>query len=151
MELTYSASLSPNNIETATFYSITKSVPDTVNNDISKLSTDNYPSGQTPSHDQNGYLLPNAINQAIFKNQPLSWWISCINNGTILYRPISNTVNWAFIDSDKKDIYILFDITKIIIPNKTKSIEINKETKKTITTFEDNNCLIMTSSRNNIF
>ena len=151
MTIIYSASISSGNKETATFNTITNATPDTVNTDITKLSIDNYPSGQTPSRDQNGYLLPNAINQAIFKNQPLSWWITSLNNSSIQYRPISNTINWAFVNSDSKDIYILFDITKIIIPNKTKSVDINKDTHIATTTYVDNNCIIMTSTNNSPF
>ena len=151
MEVTYSCTLSTKNVATATFNTITNSTPDTVNKNISNLSIDNYPSGQNPSHDQNGYLLPNATNQAIFKNQPLSWWIASLNNNSIQYRPISNTVNWAFVNSNSKDIYILYDITKIIIPNKTKSVEKNNETNIVTTTFEDNNCILMKSSRKDMF
>lgn len=151
MEVTYSCSLSTKNVATATFNTITSSIPDAVNKDISNLSIDNYPSGQNPSHDENGYLLPNATNQAIFKNQPLSWWIASLNNKSIQYRPVSNTVNWTFINSASKDIHILFDITKIIIPNKTKSIQKNEETNIITTTFEDNDCILMTSSRKDMF
>ena len=104
MEVTYSCTKSTKNLETATFNAITNSTPDTVNKDISNLSIDNYPSGQIPSKDADGYLLPNAINQAIFKNQPLSWWIASLNNKSIQYRPVSNTVNWAFINSASKDL-----------------------------------------------
>jgi len=151
MEVTYSCTISTKNVATATFNTITNSTPDAINKDISKLSIDNYPSGQNPSHDSNGYLLPNATNQAIFKNQPLSWWIASLNNKSIQYRPVSNTVNWAFVNSDSKDIHILYDITKIIVPNKTKSVDRNNETGIVTTTFEDNNCILMTSSRKDMF
>ena len=151
MEVTYSCTKSTKNLETATFNAITNSTPDTVNKDISNLSIDNYPSGQIPSKDADGYLLPNAINQAIFKNQPLSWWIASLNNKSIQYRPVSNTVNWAFINSASKDIHILRDITKIIIPNITKSIERNDVTNIVTTTYEDNDCILMTSSMKDMF
>ena len=140
-QLTYTASISPTNVESATFYSITKTLPDTVNTDISKLSTINYPPGQVPAKDNNGYLLPNAINQAIFKNQPLSWWITNLNNGKIYYRPVSNTINWAY--KSTEEIFISMDITTLIIPNKTKSMETNAETNTIITTFEDNKCILL--------
>lgn len=151
MQTTYSCTLSTKNVATATYNTITNSTPDSVNKNISNLSIDNYPSGQNPSRDQNGYLLPNATNQAIFKNQPLSWWIASLNNNSIQYRPVSNTVNWAFVNSNSKDIHILYDISKIIIPNKTKSVEKNNETNIVTTTFEDNNCILMTSSRKEMF
>jgi hypothetical protein len=144
-QVTYTASISPSNNATATFYSITKTLPDLINNDISKLSDINYPIGQVPAKDKDGYLLPNAINQAIFMNQPLSWWISNLNNGKIQYRPISNTINWAYIST--KDIYISMNISKLIIPNKTKSIETNTETNVITITYEDNNCILLKSSK----
>jgi len=143
-EETYTASISPANSLTATFYSITKTLPDSSNNDIYKLSTINYPD-QVPSKDKDGYLLPNAINQAIFMNQSLSWWITNLNNGKIQYRPISNTVNWVYISTE--DIYISMDISTLIIPNKTKSMETNTETHTLTITFEDNNCILLKSIR----
>jgi hypothetical protein len=139
-KITYAASLSSTSKNTDTYNIITNSRADTSNNLISNLSTNNYPPDQVPSKDVNGYLLPNANNQSIFKNQPLSWWIDNLNSGNIEYRPISNTVNWAF-----NEIYILFDISKLIIPNKTKNVVTNPD-KSTTITYQDNNYLLMTSN-----
>lgn len=141
----YVASLSPSNVNTATYNTITKSVPDLSNNLIANLSPDNYPAGQVPEKDKDGYLIPNLVNQAIFKNQPLSWWIESFNSGKIQYRPMSNLVNWAYINSNSQDIYIIMDVSLIIIPNRTRTVTQNPN--NTITTFyEDNNCLLLNST-----
>ena len=136
-KITYIASLSPVSKNTDTYNIITKSSADPSNNLITNLSTINYPPDQNPLKDDRGTLLPNTANQNIFKNQPLSWWIDNLNSGNIQYRPISNTVNWAF-----NEIYILFDITKLIIPNKTNKVEKNPDNTTTMT-FQDNNYVLM--------
>jgi hypothetical protein len=92
------------------------------------------------------YKMPNSANQEIFKNLPLSWWVSSINAGAVQYRPISNTVNWAYVTPESNDIHILYDITSIIIPNKTDTITPNHDTGETIIVFQDNTCICMTRS-----
>jgi hypothetical protein len=137
----YTATLSSSSKNTDTYNSITNSTPDRNNTLIANLSSINYPSGQVPQKDSNGYLLPNATNQAIFKNQPLSWWITNLNSGNIKYRPISNTVNWVYINSKSEEIYILFQITAIIIPNRINTRVVDPQTKITTVTYIDNNHL----------
>lgn len=88
--------------------------------------------------------VPYEANQEIFKNLPLAWWVEGLNTGTVQYRPVSNEVNWAFVNSDGKDVNIAKEITDVIIPNRTASVIRDPETKTMRWTLEDNGCLAMT-------
>ena len=141
--LRYNASVSTSATPSDTFNTVTNSNPDPVHTDAANLSTNNYPDNIT---DPDGYPLPNTTNQAIFMNQPLSWWCNGLNNGVVQYRPVSNTVNWAFVDSSGNDIYIRRDISDMIIPNKTSSFNYDISGNVTTIVYVDNNCISMTST-----
>ena len=88
--------------------------------------------------------VPYGANQEIFMNLSLAWWVQGLNTGTVQYRPVSNEVNWAFVNSDGKDVNIAKEITDVIIPNRTASVIRDAETKTMRWTMEDNGCLAMT-------
>lgn len=89
---------------------------------------------------------PNEGNQLIFKNLPLSWWVSGLNSGNIQYRHVSNYVNWAFVNLDEKDVNISKEITDFIIPNRTKSMTRDLVTNITTVIMEDNKCLVLSKT-----
>lgn len=89
-------------------------------------------------------VVPYGANQEIFKNLSLGWWVQGLNMGTVQYRPVSNEVNWAFVNSDGKDVNIAKEITDVIIPNRTANVIRDAETKTMRWTLEDNGCLLMT-------
>jgi hypothetical protein len=95
--------------------------------------------------------VPNVANQEIFKNLSLAWWVEGLNAGTIQYRPVSNEVNWAFVNSSGKDVNIAKEITDIIIPNRTANMIRDAETKTMRCIMQDNGCLIMTTINNMFF
>ena len=113
--------------DTKTLFTLT-GVTSSGSSDLSTLSTNNYPS----SGDSN----PNAANQLVFKNQPLSWWLTSLNSGDVKYTPVSNNVNWAYYDSNKNAYHISIEISNLLIPNKTASVKRNQDTKNTEVTFE---------------
>ena len=100
----------------------------TGSNNLSNLSSTNYVVA--------GQSTPNPANQAVFKNQPLSWWVSSLNSGAVKYTPVSNDVNWAFVDQNKNAIHISIEVSNLLIPNKTKSITRNPGSMTTLVTFE---------------
>ena len=51
-------------------------------------------------------------NQMVFMNLPLSWWIQGLQNSSIHYTPISNSVNWSYTNYE-----ISMDISSLIIPD----------------------------------
>jgi len=75
---TYTGTLSPNALPTSTWNTITNATPSG--------------SSQIEDLDEGAY----DANQAIFKNQPLSWWLEGILSGDVYYTPISNAVNWSY-------------------------------------------------------
>jgi hypothetical protein len=91
--------------------------------DLASLSTVNYPVA--------GEVAPNAANQLVFKNQPLSWWLASLNSGAVKYTPYSNEVNWSF-----NDVHISIEISNLLIPNKTASVEKNPGSMSSTITFE---------------
>jgi len=144
MNNTSTASLSPSANADATYNTITGGTPGP-SADYTLFSTENYPADNVPLMDPSGiYKMPNTANQEIFKNLPLSWWVSSINTGTVQYRPVSNTVNWAYVTPEANDIHILYDISTTIIPNKTATATIDDTTGNVIMILEDNNYLNMT-------
>ena len=144
METTYTANPSTA-APTATFYSLKGLNPDAGSFSISDLSTDNYPADRVPLKDLNGYDMPNPANQIIFKNQAVSWWINCINTGKVVYTPVSNTVNWSYVDGETK-YHILFEISSFMIPNRSNSIERDETTKVTTIVMEDNGVFNLTQT-----
>jgi hypothetical protein len=130
---------------TDTFYSLKGLTPDAGSLSISDLSTDNYPADRVPLKDPNGYDMPNPANQIIFKNQPVSWWIDGINGGKIVYTPVSNTVNWSYIDGETK-YHILFEISFFMIPNRSKGMDRDETTKLTMVVMEDNGVFNLSQS-----
>jgi hypothetical protein len=143
--ITYIASPSTASL-TDTFYSLQSLTPDAGSASLSDLSTDNYPEDRVPLKDPNGYDLPNPANQVIFKNQPVSWWIESINNGSIVYTPISNTVNWSYYDSSKNQYQILFAISSYMIPNRTGTVSRDPDTRLTTIVLQDNGVFNMTQT-----
>ena len=86
----------------------------TGSSDLATLSTTNY----LVAGDQ----TPNPANQAVFMNQPLSWWLASLNSGVVKYTPVSNYVNWAYVDANKNVIHISITISNLLIPNKTSGV-----------------------------
>jgi hypothetical protein len=129
MDMKYEASVSPKGTADATFQSV-KGLPVTAV-DAKNLVADNS-------------LVPYQANQVILKNLDASWWVQGLNTGSIQYRPVSNEVNWAFVNADGKDVNIAKEITDVIIPNRTAGVIRDAETKTMRWTMEDNGCLVMT-------
>lgn len=97
-------------------------------NNLASLSTvNNLVAGET---------APNPANQLVFKNQPLSWWLASLNSGAVKYTPVSNDVNWSFVNSSNKNIHISIEISNLLIPNKTASVERNPGSMTSKITFE---------------
>lgn len=144
MEIKYVASPSTA-AQTDTFYSLKQLTPEAGSDSIADLSTDNYPADRVPLKDVNGYDLPNPVNQVIFKNQPVSWWIAGINAGSIVYTPVSNTVNWSYVVGETQ-YHILFETSSFMIPNRTDTVDRNLETKMTTVVLKDNGVFNMSQS-----
>lgn len=97
--------------------------------DINTLSTRNDSSN-------NNNVAPNSDNQLVFMNQPLSWWLASLNSGAVKYTPISNYVNWSYLDANKNLIHISITISNLLIPNKTQSVKRNPGSMASEITFE---------------
>jgi hypothetical protein len=134
MKITYVAS-SSTAPQTATYYTLKAEAPPAGSASIADLSTDNYPPDRVPLTDPNGYNLPNPANQVIFK----------INGGSIVYTPVSNTVNWAYVVGDTQ-YHILFETSSFMIPNRTETVERDPTTKVTTVVLKDNGVFNMTQS-----
>ena len=52
-------------------------------------------------------------------NQPMSWWLAGLNNSTIKYTPLTNRVNWSYVDATGHVFQIGLTISDLIIPNTT--------------------------------
>lgn len=96
--------------------------------DLSTLSATNYLPGSDST--------PNEMNQAVFKNQPLSWWVASLNSGAIKYTPFSNYVNWSYTDASENNIHMSIELTNLLIPNKTVSVSTNSVSMTSDITFE---------------
>jgi hypothetical protein len=83
-----------------------------------------------------GETNPNPSNQLVFKNQPLSWWLASLNSGAVKYTPVSNNVNWAYLDSNNNIIHISIEISNLLIPNKTASVSKPSGSMSSEITFE---------------
>jgi hypothetical protein len=133
---------------TDTFYTLKSLAPESADADVANLSTDNYPPDRVPAQDAAGYNLPNPANQIIFKNQPVSWWIDGLNSGSVSYTPVSNRVNWAYVDAQSNAIHMDVDITNTIIPNKTATAERNEQTHAMTMILVDNGVMNLTQTYN---
>ena len=111
----------------ATLHSLMSS-PAEGSSDLGTLSTNNYP--------VSGSKEPNADNQLVFMNQPLSWWLETLNAGTVKYTPFSNEVNWAYMLDSNTPIHISISISNSLIPNKTQSVETDPTTRVSKITLE---------------
>ena len=129
MNAKYEASVSPSALANASFQSV-KGL------DVTVVKAANLVADSS--------AVPYQANQEIFKNLSLAWWVQGLNTGTIQYRPVSNEVNWAFVNSEGKDVNIAKEITDVIIPNRTKNMIRDADTKTMRWTLEDNGCLAMT-------
>lgn len=144
MQITYVASPSTAD-QASTYYTLNSQTPGAGSSSIDDLSTDNYPADRVPLKDVNGYDLPNPANQVIFKNQPVSWWINGINSGSIVYTPVSNTVNWSYVVGETQ-YHILYETSSFMIPNRTDTVDRNSTTKMTTVVLKDNGVFNMTQS-----
>lgn len=79
---------------------------------LADLSTDNYPSSPVNNSP------PNAENQAILMNQPMSWWVQNLNAPvqSVKYLPVSNYVNWGY-TSGSNVYHVGMPISNSLIPN----------------------------------
>ena len=136
METKYTAGISPAATAEATFQTV-------AGGPVTVVSESNLVEDRS--------AIPNAANQVIFKNLPLSWWVHGLNSGSIQYRPVSNDVNWAFVNSAGADVNISTEITHAIIPNRTESASRNPEAKTTTIVMKDNGYLVMTTEMKSPF
>ena len=136
METKYTAGISPATTAEATFQTV-------AGGPVEAVSESNLVEDRS--------AIPNAANQVIFKNLPLSWWVHCLNSGYIQYRPVSNDVNWAFVNSAGADVNISTEITHAIIPNRTESAYRNQEEKTMTIVLKDNGYLVMTTEMKSPF
>lgn len=100
----------------------------TGSSDLATLSTTNYV--------VNGDETPNPTNQLVFMNQPLSWWLASLNSGAVKYTPVSNYVNWAYVDVNKNPIHISITISNLLIPNKTSGVTRSEGSMNSEVSFE---------------
>jgi hypothetical protein len=109
-----------------TLNTLTNTVP-SGSSDLASLSTTNYLI--------KGDTKPNPTNQVVFKNQPLSWWVSSLNSGIVKYTPVSNDVNWAYVDVNNNSIHISIEISNLLIPNKPQGVSKNSGSMSSQITF----------------
>jgi hypothetical protein len=100
----------------------------TGSSDLATLSTTNYLVA--------GDEVPNPTNQLVFMNQPLSWWLESLNSGAVKYTPVSNEVNWAYVDANKNVYHISITISNLLIPNKTSGVTRNAGSMNSLVNFE---------------
>ena len=105
---------------TATLNTLTN-VTSVTSNTLADVST-NYPSS-VPNQS-----APNADNQSIFMNQPMTGWVEGLNSSSVKYAPVSNYVNWAY--TENSNVYhIGMPISDYLIPNSIASSILDPETK----------------------
>ena len=144
MQIKYVATPSPSGNLTDSYYTLKGETPE-AGSSISDLSTDNYPVDRVPLKDVNGYDLPNPTNQVIFKNQPVSWWVDGINGGSIVYTPVSNTVNWSYAVGETR-YHISMEISLFMMPNRTDKVDRDPVTKMTTVTLSGNGAFSLTQT-----
>lgn len=97
---------------------------------LADLSTNNYPSSVVNNSP------PNADNQEIFMNQPMTWWVESLNTPlqSVKYAPVSNYVNWSY--TGNSNVYhIGRPISDYLIPNSMASSVIDPVTKVMTNTY----------------
>jgi hypothetical protein len=112
---------------TKTLNELTKTTP-TGSSDLKTLSAVNF---VNPTD-----TLPNATNQLVFMNQPLSWWLASLNSGLVKYTPVSNNVNWSYFSPNGSQVYIGIAISNLLIPNKSVGASKNASSMTTVVSFE---------------
>ena len=113
---------------TKTLHALTN-VTATGSSDLTALSMNNYPTS--------GDSTPNHENQLVFMNQPLSWWLESLNSGLVKYTPVSNFVNWSYVDPTTKSlVHISMTISNLLIPNKTQKVDRTPGSRTSVITFE---------------
>jgi hypothetical protein len=68
------------------------------------------------------------LNQTVFMNQPMSWWLTNLNSGAVKYMPVSNNVNWGFKNASGAVFYIGRPISDLLLPNRVESMSVDKNT-----------------------
>jgi len=59
----------------------------------------------------------------------MSWWLECLNTGSVKYTPVSNLVNWSYVDNTVA-YYVNMPISNLLIPNAAESSVVDPLTKK---------------------
>jgi hypothetical protein len=132
---------------TATFYTIIGDFKQTIQLSTDDLSHINYHPDELPKTkylDINTRLIPNNINQEIFKSQTMQWWVDNINNGNIIYNPICKGTYWTYINKYGVYIYISSEITSVLFSQEMESLENDKDLRRTVITFKNNTIMKMT-------
>jgi len=119
--------------DTVTLNVLTNVAPPAVPKTLKDLSKLNYPAGET--NDRN--LRPNADNQLVFMNQPMSWWVSNLKSESVHYLPYSNFVNWGYKDASGDEYHIDISLSNLLIPNKTKDVSKDVSSNLFTITFEE--------------
>jgi hypothetical protein len=105
---------------------------------LNSLSSVNYTGIQPNASNPNNLpVKPNANNQLVFMNQPMSWWLDNINSEAIHYLPYSNHVNWGYKTESGAVLHIDMTISDLIIPNRYMNSSMDTTTKKQTTVFEE--------------
>ena len=105
---------------------------------LESLSSLNYNGIQPNASNPNmSPVKPNAHNQLVFMNQPMSWWLANLNSGVVHYLPYSNHVNWGYKTASGNVVHIDMKISDLLIPNRSMNSSMDKDTKKQTTTFEE--------------
>jgi hypothetical protein len=97
---------------------------------LSDLSSNNYPNSPADKSE------PNANNQLVFMNQPMSWWLNSLQNASVKYTPISSYVNWSYVDSSGSVFHIGRPVSDLIIPNSIESTSRDSTTNTTTSVFK---------------
>lgn len=101
----------------ATVNTLTNVQDPDVSKTLADLSTENFP---TPDPIE---PRPNPANQLIFMNQPISWWLDGLQNGTIVNFNYGRYVQWKYVDASGNNIYIDTYVTSRIIPDESSHID----------------------------
>ena len=128
---------------TATLNTLTNVTNVDATKTLQTLSTENYANPNT----NNKTLKPNADNQRVFMNQPMSWWLENLNSGVVFYLPYSNFVNWGYKDASSNVYHIDIAISDMLIPNRTKDIQKDPSSNAFTIRFEDKYGMSRTDTR----
>lgn len=125
----------------ATLNTLTQAVNPDTSKTLADLSSNNYPVGAPNASS------PNATNQSIFKNQPMSWWLAELQSGAVKYFPLSNHVNWSYTDASNVVYHIDIAVSNELIPNQTKGVTTDATTRVSTVTFVDKHGLSRVDTR----